>query len=311
VSFRAGATLIGVGACLALVVGCGSRDPRPSAAAARYSRSVLAARGPSTKLVDRPIPARLFRGPIASYRRYAESVAARLRSDTHALERAIDSGDRGAAEAAWRVAFARYLSLGAVYGEFGKLDTAIDGEAGGLPRGVDDPRFTGLHRLEYGLWTDISLRRLAPVAVHLAKNVKRLSGVIPRASLPPADYVTRGHEILEDAQRDFLSGTAVPWSGEGVLATRASLGATRTVVTSLKPLMGANLYATISARLATLKRTLDSIQADHGGQLPTLGGLTRRERERVDGAIAGALEELQELPELETTVPPPAPQLTP
>ena len=47
----------------------------------------------------------------------------------------------------------------------------------------------------------------------------RLREVLPGASITPLEYATRAHEILEDAQRDLLSGADVPWSGEGVLAT--------------------------------------------------------------------------------------------
>ena len=51
----------------------------------------------------------------------------------------------------------------------------------------------------------------------------RLAAVLPHAPLTPLEYATRAHEILEDAMRDLLSGTDVPWSGEGVLATDAGL----------------------------------------------------------------------------------------
>ena len=37
------------------------------------------------------------------------------------------------------------------------------------------------------------------------------------------DYATRGHEIVEDAQRDLMSGVDVPWSHQGVLGTAAAL----------------------------------------------------------------------------------------
>ena len=59
------------------------------------------------------------------------------------------------------------------------------------------------------------------------RNVHRLSGVLAKVSIEPLEYATRAHEILEDAARDLLSGTDVPWSGEGVLATNAGLASHR------------------------------------------------------------------------------------
>lgn len=57
-------------------------------------------------------------------------------------------------------------------------------------------------------------------------------------SITPLEYATRAHEILEDAVRDLLSGAAVPWSGEGVLATAAGVEATEEVISTLRPVLG-------------------------------------------------------------------------
>jgi high-affinity iron transporter len=299
-------------ALLALAVaGCASQASPLSSAEQRYTRQVAAADAPANApAADVPVPTSFFRASIAYYRRYAERVAAQLGPEVQAIQVALARDDRPAAESAWTVAFAHYLSLGAVYGEFGQLNEAIDGLPGGLPKGVDDPQFTGLHRLEYGLWTGQALRGLKPVAAHLQANVGKLARVLPSVSLPAADYVTRAHEILEDAERDFLSGASVPWSDQGVLATQASLSATEVVFDTLGSLIGQPFYSNISGRLAVLQQVLNSIRDNHGGRLPTLNGLSPQERERLDGATAGALQELQAIPVyLDTTPVHPIPAL--
>lgn len=134
------------------------------------------------------------------------------------------------------------------------------------------------------------------MAAQLQADVGQLVHVLPTVGLPAADYVTRAHEILEDAERDFLSGASVPWSGQGVLATQASLSATDVVIDTLGSLIGQPLYSNVTGRLATLQRVFNSIRANHAGTLPTLSGLSPEERERLDGATAGALQELQAIP---------------
>ena len=67
--------------------------------------------------------------------------------------------------------------------------------------------------------------------------VARLRRDLPSVSITPLEYATRAHEILEDAQRDLLSGADVPWSGEGLLATDAGLEATKEVVSTLRGLL--------------------------------------------------------------------------
>jgi iron uptake system EfeUOB component EfeO/EfeM len=150
----------------------------------------------------------------------------RLGPKVAALAAAVRADDRAAARAAWRLAFARYLRLGAVYGAFGALDTEIDGLPGHLRAGSKDARFSGLHRIELGLWGSARASSLAPVVRHLRRDVRRLGRAAGRARITPLDYATRAHEILEDAQRDFLTGAHVPWSHEGVLAADSALAAT-------------------------------------------------------------------------------------
>jgi iron uptake system EfeUOB component EfeO/EfeM len=304
------AALAAIAAAALAAGGCGSQASSAARAEQHYTKALDAADAPPAVGFEQPVPAGFLKAPIAEYRHYAEGVAADLGPQVAAIQAALARSGRSAAEAAWSVAFAHYLSLGAVYGEFGNLNQAIDGLPGGLPGGVKDPGFTGLHRLEYGLWTGEPLRQLQPVAARLRAAVQRLTQVLPTVALPAADYVTRAHEILEDAERDFLSGSAVPWSDQGVLATQASLTATDVVFRTLSRLIGQPLNSNIAGKLAVLGQVLNSIRSKHGGSLPTLGGLLPQERERLDGATAGALQALQSIPVyLNTTPTRPTPKL--
>ena len=89
-----------------------------------------------------------------------------------------------------------------------------------LPGDGPGSSFSGLHRIEYGLWTGASPRSLVPWAAKLQRDAVTLRQVLPSVQITPLDYATRAHEILEDAQRDLLSGMDVQWSGAGVLGRR-------------------------------------------------------------------------------------------
>jgi high-affinity iron transporter len=69
-----------------------------------------------------------------------------------ALRAAARDGDTARARAAWLTAQLRWERVGAAYGSFGDLADAIDGLPQGLSGGTSDSAFTGLHRIEYGLW---------------------------------------------------------------------------------------------------------------------------------------------------------------
>ncbi len=151
-----------------------------------------------------------------------------------------------------------------------------------------------------------------PWTTRLARDVHALRRVVRHVDLPPLDYATRAHEILEDAQRDMLSGRAAPWSGAGLQATADSLAATRAVIDTLRPLLDGrgDTLPPIDTELLVFGRTLNAVRRAHGGRLPALGAMTRAEHERVDGSLGLLLETLSAVPgTLETQLPPKIPSI--
>jgi hypothetical protein len=261
-----------------------------------------------------PVSPAAFAGPTAEYRAYAERWAATLAGDVPHLHAALASGDRGAAEQAWDVAFSDYLHLGAVYGLLpGTLDARIDGLPHALPGpGAPNLSFSGLHRIEMGLWTGAPTASLVAWANRLQTDVGTLQRVLPTVQIDPLTYATRAHEILEDAQRDFLSGVDVPWSGAGVLATAAGVTATEEVVSTLTPLIEQRdgTLLDVNNWLDRLQSVLGQLRAAHGGSWPSLGQLTLAQREELNGTLAGALTPLSNIPgSLETTAIPVIPKI--
>jgi high-affinity iron transporter len=282
-----------------------------------YAPSRTAQRGasaPPSQLA--PLPAAAFNAPVASYRVFAGRQLGLMEISIGQLESSLAAGNRTGAQDAWREAFYRYLELGAVYlqGQIADLNRAIDGESGGLVGATGSARFAGLHRLELGLWTGSQLGSLLPWARLLAADVGKLRLALPGVPIAPLDYATRAHEILEDAVRDLLSGTDVPWSGEGVLGTAAGIAVTNEVITTLRPLLEGreNVLPVVYEQLANLQTAMATIKAAHGGHLPTNAELTQEQSEMLDGAIGGALEALAQVPgALETAPTPVIPQIPP
>jgi hypothetical protein len=261
-----------------------------------------------------PLPAVAFTAPVNEYRAYSEQWIAHALTGAAALRRALADGERTAAMTAWGTTWSDYLHLGAVYlsGEAESANRAIDGTPGELPGGTADPRFTGLHRLEMGLWTGASLSSLIGLDVRLQHDLASLRGVVAHVEITPLEYATRSHEIIEDAQRDLLSGMDVPWSQQGVLGTAAGLAATEEVFHTLEPLLSGreNTEGEVRVELLMLHGLLASIRARHHGRYPSLSQLGIYEREQLNGYVAGALSALEQMPgTLETKVRPPVPKL--
>jgi iron uptake system EfeUOB component EfeO/EfeM len=261
-----------------------------------------------------PIAPAAFNGPIAAYRIYAARWAGKLAGELPALRAALADGGRSASEQAWAIAWSDYLHLGAVYGLLpGTLDAQVDGLPRMLPGdGGAGSQFSGLHRIEYGLWTGAAPRSLIPWVTRLERDVVTVRRVLPSVPIDTLDFTLRAHEILEDAQRDLLSGMDVPWSGAGVLGTAAGLAATQELVGTLTPLLEGrdNTLGEVQSWLLQLQGVLNHIRAAHHGVYPALGQLTSTEREQLDGTMTGTLGALALVPgTLETTALPVFPKI--
>jgi iron uptake system EfeUOB component EfeO/EfeM len=261
-----------------------------------------------------PLAPSEFTRPENEYRAYAQRWITNALGAAASLGRALVAGNRMAAERAWGASWGDYLHLGAVYGLFATQNQAIDGIPGALPGGASDPRFAGFHRIEMGLWSGQSLASLVGYDRLLEADLEHLHGVVARAQFTPLEYATRSHEIIEDAQRDLLSGVDVPWSAQGVLGTAAGLAATEAVFHTLEPLISGreNTEGEVRNELLMLSELLASISHHHHGVYPSLTELGSYEHEQLNGYVAGALSALEQMPAvLETEARRPVPKLPP
>ncbi|HKS45613.1 MAG TPA: iron uptake transporter permease EfeU [Amycolatopsis sp.] len=241
-----------------------------------------------------PVSGQDLDGPVRQYQDYVTPQLSTLSTQVDALRGALSGGDLAAAKADWLRAQLTWERVGAAYGRFGDLTNAIDGRPNGLPDGVDDKDFTGLRRLEYGLWHGQDTAALTPIADKLTEDVAALRQQLPTLTADPADLPLRAHEILEDALRDKLTGASDLGAGSGYQETLADVDGTRVVLDELAPLIDARkpqLVATIKTQLDTLEQALKAT---------TSGPMTapQAERQRVNAAIGQVLETLSVIPTL-------------
>jgi len=291
-----GLTVAGIG-----TAGCGAQAVPPTQQPAVLPVSHLRSGQGS---VPAPTPSD-YRKPIAIYRRYVAGALGKMAGDVRALRRAVSAGQLGSARAAWRAANARYQTVGAAYGAFGALDRAIDGSTAGLPRGVHDPRFRGLHRVELALFGRDSLADAGRPVAQLARSLARLRHALRKLRIDPLEYSLRAHEITEDTLHKQLTGRASPWSGAAFDAVDANIRGTRVVLSTLTPL----LRRRAPARLAQAEQSLDDLQRAlaplrRGGRYVALAAATAAQLERVDAFAANAAERLAYVPEVIDPRPP-------
>jgi high-affinity iron transporter len=255
----------------------------------------------------KPVTVSELAGPNKEYQAYAARQLADLAQAVTRIQADLRRNDLAAAKQDWLTAQLDWERVGASYDSFGNLGLAVDGLPDALPDGVSDKNFTGLHRLEYGLWHDQSAATLLPVAATLASNVAVVQQNLTSASLAgdPANLPIRTHEILEDALRDHLSGIDDQGGGAAFAETYADVQVTTALLGYLAPLINARqpgLPDIADDQLSILNAALLATRVS--GRWESLGAAPLAAREDVDAAIDAVLETLSAVPDL--LEPPPA-----
>jgi len=233
------------------------------------------------------------------YLKYVGSVLDTLTTQTANLEQSLSSGNRAKAQTDLLTAQQSWASVGAAYNSFGDLGSAIVGSLDAAKPAAQDADFTGLGRIEYGLYHGEDVRSLAPLAAKLQTDVTTLSAEVPRLVLGKGTLGLRAHEILEDTLRDRLSGQDDEGSGMAfaiavgdVTSTRAAVSALTTALEARKP----GLVATINAELDSVDKALETMQSN--GKWITFTDSTLAQRQPINASVSAALETLAQVPQL-------------
>lgn len=242
-------------------------------------------------LAAKPASASELTPATEAYIAYADAQLRRLTTQVQTLRAALASDDVRASRSQWLDAQLAWELVGASYNSFGEPGVAIDGFPSGLPDGPADPRFTGLHRIEYGLFHGQSPTSLVRVADRLLADIASLRRQIAEVAGEPTDLTLRAHEILEDAQRDHLSGVD-DFGGHAAYAmTWANVQVARVVWQQLAiPIKSrdARLFQRAQAAFDRLDRALLAVRV-HGTWLTPLQA-SPMQRARINAAIGDALE---------------------
>jgi high-affinity iron transporter len=249
----------------------------------------------------KPVTVAELAGPNKLYQAYAAVQLTNLAAATAAIEADLRHGDLAKARRDWLAAQLDWERVGASYNSFGDLGVAVDGLPDGLPGGVSDKGFTGLHRIEYGLWHGQPASELLPVAVALDKDVATVRKNLTSDDLvgDPTQLPLRAHEIIEDALRDHLSADDDEGAGAGFAMTYADAQVDKAVLGYLSGLIGQrepSLVATANSERAALDAALLATKANGQWQPLTTVGLDKRQR--VDAAMGALLETLAAVPDL-------------
>ncbi|OBK79080.1 EfeM/EfeO family lipoprotein [Mycobacterium sp. 1164985.4] len=212
-----------------LLSGC-SNDSSSSSSETTSASGTAAETTSAARAID---PAVLDKA-AADYKAYAQSNIDELQRVVKVFTDAVRAGDLKAAQDAFapsRQPWERIEPIAGLVEEIdGKIDARVDDFAG-----VDDPKFTGWHRLEYLLFEKNTTEGGAPFADQLDKDVADLKAQFPSVEVKPIDVSNGAAELIEEVSEGKITGEEDRYSKTDLWDFDANLQGARDAVGKLNP----------------------------------------------------------------------------
>ncbi|WP_251978705.1 iron uptake system protein EfeO [Salinicola avicenniae] len=175
-------------------------------------------------------------GPVADYKLYVLDNLEMLVTETEAFTGAIQDGDLEQAQALYAPTRVHYERIEPIAELFADLDASIDAREDDYEHGVEDPDFTGFHRLEYALFHDESTAGMDAYAQGLMDDVNDLEQRIQALTFPPETVVGGGAALMEEVAATKVSGEEDRYSRTDLWDFQGNVDGARQIFALFKPL---------------------------------------------------------------------------
>ncbi|PVZ04242.1 EfeM/EfeO family lipoprotein [Actinomycetospora cinnamomea] len=244
--------LVGVlGAAVVVLAACGGAPPAPPAPAAPAAAPAAPDR---TQMIDQA---------VAQYEDYVRQQVADTVAGTRVLTDAVRAGDLEAAKAAFAPSRVGWERIEPIAGLVEEIDGAVDARVDDFA-GVEDPEFTGWHRIEYILWEQGQTAAAVPFADQLDADLQTLDQQIRTLRIPALDMARGSAELIEEVSQGKITGEEDRYSKTDLSDFQANIDGSVAVIGFLRPALQASRpavlpaidqgFADVDAGLASLRR---------------------------------------------------------
>ncbi len=233
----------------------GASEGSPSGSAGETSTSAAAA-APSPQLQK----------AADDYKGYAVAQAGELVKVVKVLTDAVRAGDLKAAQDAFAPSRQPWERIEPIAGLVADTDAKTDSRVDDFAS-VDDPAFTGWHRLEYLLFEKNTTEGGAPFAERLDADIANLAKQMPTVEVKPIDVANGAAELIEEVSEGKLTGEEDRYSKTDLWDFDANLQGSQVAIDKLSgPLKDADpaLLGKITAGFSQLFDTMRPLRQGDG-----------------------------------------------
>jgi iron uptake system component EfeO len=242
-----------------IVAGCSSGTSGTDASSSSSSSSAS-----STSAETAPNPLAAKAGD--KYKAYAIDQIDQLIAKVKVLTDAVRAGNLKAAQDAYapsRMPWERIEPIAELVEDTdAKTDSRVDDFAG-----VDDPKFTGWHRIEFLLFDKNTLEGAVPFADQLDADIANLQKELPNVKVEPINVADGAAELIEEVSQGKLTGEEDRYAKTDLWDFDANLQGSQVAVDKLSgPLKDADaaLLGKITAGFSQLFDTMRPLRQGDG-----------------------------------------------
>ena len=206
---------------------------------------------------------------VTEYKAYASQQIDEGIRLTTVLTDAVRAGDIAAAQAAYAPSRVPWERIEPLAGLVEEIDGAVDARVDDFAS-VDDPNFTGWHRLEYLLFAQNTTAGGAPFADKLDADLQTLKTQFAALEIPPVAVPVGAAELIEEVSSGKITGEEERYSKTDLWDFNANLEGSRAAIERLTPALqqaDPALLQRIETGFADLQRTLEPLRDGDGWKL--------------------------------------------
>jgi iron uptake system component EfeO len=198
---------------------------------------------------------------VADYKTWVVAEVDGLVADTARFTDAVRAGDLAEARRQFAPSRVRWERIEPIAGLVAEIDGKVDARVDDF-EGVDDPQFTGWHRLEYHLWKLGSTKGTKGFADQLDKDIATLDKQIKTLEFPPAAVALGPAELIEEVSEGKITGEEDRYSHTDLSDFDANVDGSRKLFELLTPALQAKDAALVSGITAVDKSLAPYAKAD-------------------------------------------------
>jgi iron uptake system component EfeO len=171
---------------------------------------------------------------VAEYQTWVAGQIDETIAATKTFTDAVRAGDLEGAKAAYAPSRQGWERIEPIASLVEEIDGAVDARVDDF-EGVDDPGFTGWHRLEYLLWEQGTTDGGTPFADQLDADLQTLKTELAGMEIPPAALAVGSAELIEEVSTGKITGEEDRYSGTDLWDFAANVEGAEQGFTLLKP----------------------------------------------------------------------------